>query len=145
MPAVANIVLNDALGTPVAHTFVPLGPDPQGVWWFEDQSATSPAGYNRISLSLIRAPQVGNGTSSSNRVNRFKARLYKPTLETISNSTVSGILPAPVVGYVLLATIDLTLSERSTLQERKDLRKFTQFLMADALVTAMTENLTNVF
>jgi hypothetical protein len=30
----SNIVKDDAQATPVTHTFVPLGPDKDGVFWF---------------------------------------------------------------------------------------------------------------
>lgn len=145
MPAVANITLSDALATPVVHTFVPMGPDASGVWWWEDQSASNPVGNNRISMSLVRPPPATAGTSSRDRVIKVRIQLYTPKLETVSNSTVSGILPAPVVGYVLSAKTEYVMSERATLQDRKDLRKFNDFVHADASVVALVETLLNIY
>lgn len=145
MSAVANIVLQDAQATPVSHTFIPLGPDANNVWWFEDQSAASPIGYNRISLQLVRPGNPSAGEDSAKRVFRVKIGLHTPTLEVISNSTVSGIIPAPTISYINRFNAEFIIPERSTLQNRKDARKYAQFLMADTQVVAMVESLQSVF
>lgn len=145
MAAAANIVLNDAQGTPVAHTFVPLGPDSNGVWWFEDQSGASPIGYNKISMSLVRPLTTSQGESSEKRVSRLKLALHTPKLENTTNSTVSGVAPAPTISYTPRAQLELIIPERSSLQDRKDLRKYAQFLLADAAVVAAAENLQGVW
>lgn len=145
MTAVTSIVLNDAQGSPVAHTFIPLGPDTSGVWWFEDQTGASAVGYNRISIQLVRTPPAQNGTaSSSNRVNRLKIKIHIPTLETLGTND-NGITPPPTVAYVTRAVIDLDLPERSTLQNRKDIRKYAQFVLADAQIVALAELLQNIY
>jgi len=145
MPAVANIVLADAQGTPVNHTFIPLGQDPNGVWWFEDQSGSSPIGYNRLSIQLTRTAPAGNGAQSvSNRVNRVKMGIHTPTLETLGTND-AGITPPPTVSYVNRCNVEFILPERNTLQNRKDLRKYAQFLMADTLVVAVVETLQNIY
>lgn len=145
MSAVAAIVLADALGTPVNHTFTPLGPDQNGVWWFEDQSQSTPIGYWRISLELKRTPPAGNGqAASSNRVNRIKAAMHQPVLETLGTSD-AGITPPPTVSYVSRSMAEFILPERNTLQERKDMRKMSMNLLANTQVVDMIENLVNVY
>lgn len=145
MSAVANIVLADAQATPVNHTFIPLGPDKNGVWWFEDQSASSPIGYNRISLALIRPANPAQGAASGlDRVARVKAVIYTPKLETLANNS-AGITPPPTVAYTPRVNVEFSLPERSSLQDRKDLRKFVDFLMAETQLTAMVETLQNVY
>jgi len=145
MSAVAAIVLADALGTPVNHTFTPLGPDANGVWWFEDQSQSTPIGYWRISLQLTRVKPGGTGQASSkDRVNRVKIGIHIPTLETLGTSD-NGITPPPTVSFIDRANIELILPERDNLQVRKDLRKFCQNLMAETQVTAMVESLQGVY
>lgn len=145
MPAAANIVLNDALATPVAHTFVPLGPDKNGVFWFEDQSGASPIGYNRISLELRRPMNGSAGESSANRMVRCKIGVHTPKLENTTNSTVSGVAPAPTLSYIPRANMEFILPERSALQDRKDIRKYAQFLLADTLVVALVETLQGIW
>ncbi len=145
MSAVAAIVLADAQATPVNHTFTPLGPDANGVWWFEDQSQSSPIGYWRISISLKRPAPASNGQAAdSNRVSRVRMGFNMPVLETLGNNS-AGITPPPTVGYVERSAIEFILAERDTLQNRKDLRKMSQNLMADAQVVAMVESLQNIY
>lgn len=139
MAAAANIVLADAQATPVNHTFIPLGPDANNVWWFEDQSAVAPIGYNRISISLVRPIGAKQGEDSSKRIARVKIGLHTPKLETVSNNTVSGIAPAPTVSYIPRCNVEFILPERSTAQDRKDLRKFVQYVLADANVLYAVE------
>lgn len=144
MPAVANIVLNDALATPVAHTFIPLGPDSEGTFWFEDQSPANAIGYNRISLQLVRPALGKQGVNSGQRVNRLKLGLHTPVLETMGTAD-NGITPPPTLAYIPRCNIEFIMNERASLQNRKDLRKYAQFLLADASVIAMAESLQNLF
>lgn len=144
MPAVANIVLADAQATPVNHTFIPLGPDTSGVWWFEDQSASNQLGYNRIGISLKRPATGTNGVSSKNRVNRVKLTITEPVMETLGTND-AGVTPPPTIAYVDRGSVEIVLSERDTLQNRKDLRKYLQFLMADTQVVAVVETLQNIY
>lgn len=144
MSAVANIVLNDAQGSPVAHTFIPLGPDSKGAWWWEDQSPTNAIGYNRISVQLVRSALASQGVSSLERVNRVKIGIHTPVLETLGTAD-NGITPPPTVAYIPRVNVEFIMNERSSLQNRKDIRKYAQFLLADAQLVAMIETLQNVF
>lgn len=139
-----NIVLADAQATPVNHTFIPIGADKAGVFWLEDQSATNAIGNWRISIEVKRPPAAIAGQKSSERSHRCKIGLHEPTLEVMSNSTVSGILPAPTVSYIMRSYSDFVMPERSSLQNRKDLRKMTALLVAEAQVLAIIEGLTYV-
>lgn len=145
MAAAANIVLADAQTTPVNHTFVPLGPDTNGVWWFEDQSGASPLGYNRISISLTRPLSSTAGESSDKRMARVKIAIHTPKLENTTNSTVSGVAPAPTISYTPRVNMEFMLPERSALQDRKDVRKYAQFLLADTQVVAAVETLQGIW
>jgi hypothetical protein len=144
MAAVASIVLNDAQGTPVAHTFIPLGPDLNNVWWFEDQTGTAPIGYNRISLQLVRPGNPNAGQNAGDRMNRVKVSLHTPKMETIGNNS-AGIVPPPTVAYICRCNMEFILPDRSSLQDRKDIRKFVDFLAAETQVTAMVELLQNIY
>lgn len=144
MSAVQNIVLNDAQGTPVAHTFTPIGQDTKGVWWYEDQSASAPIGYNRISLELTRAPNPSVGSNANERVNRVKVGFHTPKLEVVGNSS-TGITPPPTVSYIVRCNMEFILPDRSSLQDRKDIRKYMDFLCAETQLTNMIENLQSVY
>lgn len=140
----SNIVLPDAQATPVSHTFVPMGRDANGIFWFEDQSATNAIGNWRISIEVKKPPVATARQNSDGRNNHYKIGLHEPVLETVSNSTVSGIAPAPTVAYVSRYISDFSMPERATLQNRKDLRKMAALLLGDAQISSLVENLTYV-
>lgn len=145
MPAVANIVLADAQGTPVNHTFIPLGPDASGVWWFEDQSSSTPIGYWRLSIQLKRpGPPAAGQSSSTERVSRATLTMHQPVLETLGSND-AGITPPPTVSYIPRCKQEFILPERGTLQNRKDLRKMSASLLSDTTVLAVVENLQNLY
>jgi hypothetical protein len=145
MPAVANIVLADAQATPVNHTFIPLGPDTNGVWWFEDQtSGTAEIGWNRISVELKRPRNPAPGQSSSERMSRVKIGIHTPKLETLGNNS-AGYTPPPTIAYIARANIELMIPERGSLQDRKDLRKYTEKVLADANIVLVAEQLQSYF
>jgi hypothetical protein len=140
----SNIVLADAQATPVNHTFVPVGRDPQGVFWFEDSSAANAIGNWKLSIEVKKPPVALAKQSSEGRSIRVRVGVHEPVLETLSNSTVSGILPAPTVSYVMRSFTEYVMPERSSLQQRKDLRKMTAGVSADSQVLAIVENMTYV-
>jgi len=144
MPAAANIVLADAQVTPVNHTFVPIGLDKDGVFWFEDQSASSAIGNWKISAEIKKPGNPGSGVSSKDRTTRVRLGLHEPVLETLSNNS-SGFTPAPTVAYVPRAFREFVMPERSTLQNRKDLRKMAALLDGDATIVSVVESLQYIF
>lgn len=125
MAAIANIVLADALGTPVNHTFEPAKASADYALW-EDRSAAYYVGYNRLSMMLKR-PTAGKKVGDRNI--RAKIVVETPKLENTTNSTISGIAPAPTVSYRLSANMEFVLPERCSLQDRKDIRKYAQVLL----------------
>jgi len=141
MPSASNIVLADAQATPVNRTFIPMGRDKNGVFWFEDQSPTSAIGYWKISVELKKPSPAAAGMSSNGRSFRVAIGLHEPVLETVSNSTVSGIAPAPTIAYTPRVVTEFILPERAVLLDRKNLRKMVANLVADANIVAVVENL----
>lgn len=141
MPNASDIVLADAQATPVDHTFIPLGRDPKGVFWYEDQSLTNTIGFWRISVETKRPQAAQAGTQSKDRTYRTTIGLHEPVLETLSNSTVSGIAPAPTVAYMPRVFTEYVVPERSALLDRKNLRKMNASLQSEADIIAVVENL----
>lgn len=140
MTVATNIVLADAQATPVNHTFIPLGPDKNGVFWFSDQSAASAIGYWKVSVEIKQPGAATSGSSSDGRSFRFKIGLHQPVLEVLSN-TSAGILPAPTLSYTPRAFIEYVVPERGSVLDRKNLRKMIASLAADSNVIAVVENL----
>lgn len=132
------IVLADALTTPVNHTFsvngatsIPMGRDMIHRAEFVDRSATSYVGNWKISLDYKQRNSDG----------AFKqvVHLRIPILENVSNSTISGIAPAPTVAYTVEAKVEFTIPQRATLLDRQNVRKLCTNLLANANVIALVE------
>lgn len=138
MPQAANIVLADAQATPVNHTFIPVGRDRNGVFWFEDQSFGNSVGYWRISVETRRPANAAAGTSAT-RSYRTVIGLHEPVLETLSNNS-AGFTPAPTVAYVPRTFCEFVDPERSTLQNRKDMAKMVPLLLQNNLIAAVLQN-----
>jgi hypothetical protein len=137
MGQASNIVLADAQATPVNHTFVPVGPRKDGFILFEDMSATSPIGFNMIAVRMRRVKQgSSNAAQSTTRIN---IELRTPKLETLATNS-SGFTPPPTVAYVPVADVSFAISDRSVLQDRKDIRKFLHLLLNEAQIVNMIEN-----
>jgi hypothetical protein len=75
---------------------------------------------------------------------RARVELHEPVLETLSNSTVSGITPAPTISYVTRSFTDFVMPERASLQNRKDIRKMHALALAETQITALVESLTYI-
>ncbi len=144
MAAVANIVLADAQATPVNHTFIPIGPDAQGTWWWEDQSGSASIAYNRISMNLKRASNPAAGSNAGTRMNRVSIGIHTPVLETLGTND-AGYTPAPTVAYIPRVMIEFVLPDRASLAERKDIRKYADYLLANAQMVSAIEDLQNVY
>lgn len=140
MATAVSIVLADAAGTPVNHTFVPIGFDSSGVFWFEDQSQASPIGYWKISAEIKRPGPPKAGENASNRTVRVRWGLHEPVMENVTNSTVSGVAPAPTVSYIPRAFTEYVLPERSAKIDRQHLRKMCSNLNANAQLVSMVED-----
>jgi hypothetical protein len=138
---ISSIVLADAAATPVNHTFIPMGYDSKDVFWFEDQSPPSAIGYWKISVELKRPPMAGAGQSSEGRVYRARIALHEPLLANITNSTVTGVLPAPQLAYTVRSFTEYVLPERSALLDRQNVSKMTPLLLQNSQIRAVVEQL----
>lgn len=136
MAAIANIVLNDAQATPVAHTFAPAKTQAD-MAVLEDRSAGVYIGFNKLTFMLSR-PQGASKTSNRNL--RLVIRVETPKMEVVSNNTISGISPAPTVSYRPVAELSITFPDRCSLQDRKDLQKYVLQLLSNSFVTNAVEN-----
>lgn len=147
MPNFTAINIADAQAVPVNHVFTPAGTDAKGVNWFEDTTQASPVGFWRVSTSMKRPVVAFGGAASSDggRVYRLQFGLQLPVLETVSNSTISGIAPAPTLSHVPRAVVQFIIPERSSLQSRKDLRKMTSLMLSDGSIVTMCEQLQNFY
>lgn len=137
----SNIVLADAAGTPVNHTFIPMGVDTRGVYWFQDQSQANALGYWGISVELKRPPTPRPGESSEGRVFRARVALHEPVLANVTNSTVTGVEPAPQLAYTTRGFTEYVLPERSAVLDRQNISKMMPLLLQNSQIRAVVENL----
>lgn len=145
MPAASNIVLADAQATPVNHTFIPLGKDAKGVYWYEDQSQSNALGYWKLSIDVKKPlPGAPGVKSGSDRVSRVKVSLHEPALETLGTAD-NGLTPPPTIAYITRSSTEFILPERNTLQNRKDIRKMSSNVLNDAQIIACVETLQAIY
>jgi len=137
MAAIANIVINDGLATPVAHTFAPAK-TMSDYALLEDRVAGVYIGYNKLTFKLTRPDPTKNKVASGNI--RLSIKVETPKMEVVSNNTIAGIAPAPTVSYRPVAELTVTMPERCALQDRKDLQAFMTGLLANAFVTNAFQN-----
>lgn len=131
MSAIANIVINDGQGTPVAHTFAPA--KTQADWaLLEDRVAGMYIGYNKLTFVLTRP--TGDSRQASRNL-KLSIKIETPKLEVVSNSTVSGIAPAPTISYRPVVELIATFPERCSLQDRKDLQAYLKNILSNSFVT----------
>lgn len=134
MGAIAPIVLPDAQTTPVNHTYSPMSVKGDTGNW-ANQSASLPIGFELIGMTLTDP----SGNSTVYRLNAvMRLPVLKTTTDTGGNSTTT-------VDYFLEANLEFKLPQRSTLQNRKDLRKLFYGLLNDAQFIALAEQLQHVY
>lgn len=132
MSAIASITINDGQAVPVAHTFNPVQTEP--ATFHENGSSSIPVvGESAVAISLKR----GNGDA----VNRAKITLRIPVLETTSGGTYAGYEAPPKVAYYMQANVELLLPNRSTPDQRKDLRVMVSNLLQDLMVSSTVDSL----
>lgn len=139
MPQIGNIVINDGASTPVQHTFVPIGKDANGVFWWEQSTPapTTPVEAKKISYSQTR---VMGSSRQVTGIGRCVYSLWVPTAETLGNNS-AGITPPPTLAYEEKARIQFDLAERSTKQQRKDTRVLALNLLGSAMAVANVDDL----
>lgn len=136
------ITLADAQATPVDHVFTPNARLADGTMIWEELGGV-PLGSYKLTAQLVRPPVAGQGVSARDRVSRIKIGIHTPILETLGTSD-SGLTPAPQVAYIPRFVGEFIFSERSSLQERKNVRKFAYNALNESQLKSMVEDLINV-
>lgn len=123
MPANIQLIINDGAATPVAHTYLPTKIDANNVATFQERTSGVPVGYPTLTWS-VRAPLPSSPSY------KLVGKLTQPKVITTVDTTGKSVTS---VDYTNFITVESVVSNRSTLQERKDLR----VLMANALLNAV--------
>lgn len=126
MSAISQIVLADAQATPANHTFAPANP----------QVGTSPAQWiNRETSVVIGDRRITLLVAEKALKYVITARIYDPVVKV--NSTTQ----ASEVAYRNIATLEYNVDKLSTLEDRKNLRKFSKLLIDHVHVVQAVEGL----
>lgn len=140
MAAQADLTLADGQGTPVNHTF-----KVNGAGWVDtlrgilaswtDRSQAAAVGYWKASL-LFKEPDAKGGKNY-----QVVAKTSVPVLENVTNSTVSGVAPAPLISYNPVTTTTFSIPERSTAAARADQYAIHKNFISHAVVASAVEDL----
>lgn len=126
MPAIGTITINDGETTPVAHVFEPVKIDGNKAYYKCVGSATSPLGYELISIEQIEPKAAGQAY-----VTRITG--YDPVTATVDGNDV--------VARYNSWELKFNSSSTSTTQERKNDRVMISNLLKDAAVVAALDSL----
>jgi hypothetical protein len=129
MPAIGNIVVNDAETTPVAHTFAPVTTD-GSLAKLANRTATTPSGFETMKVEV--RPPNGNGGA-----HRVILGMGDPT-----EVTVDGVVS---IDRVNSFEFTFNLSQKSTAQERKNILKMASNLLNHATIVAVVENVEPIY
>lgn len=135
MAAATNLTINDGLATPVAHTFEVAKLQPESAL-YEDRVTGVYIGYNKLVLSVSRP--TGESKSATRNL-KINVRIETPKMEVVSNSSMSGIAPAPTVAYRPMFEGVFTLPERCALQDRKDLLAFVKNTLSQVVIDNLVQ------
>jgi hypothetical protein len=133
MAAFANQTVNDGQTTPVAHSFT-TGPKiqlPDGTtrytWYDFSVNGGIPIGANRIDMD-VRMPSTNGGKTGkagdTSQQLAVSMRFVLLTLETLSGSTISGIVAQPTPAYDTTLWVKLVRNGRAGQQPVKDALAF---------------------
>lgn len=121
MPGNAPIVIKDGMPTPVDRTFSPIGIDSNNVASFKERKGDTAFGWPTLTIGYRGPVKGGVGT------HKVAIKLVVPTVVTTTDSTGN---PVVSVTHTSMGSIDIVVSEKSTAQDRKNLR----VLLANALL-----------
>lgn len=133
MPSKSPFVLTDGKATPVTHTFNPTQAYGSTVEpWEERSSSGVPLGASRLEIE-VQQPK-GKG-----QVYRVKVKIQVPHL--ISTTPPGATAPVSSVDYTDVAMLELAFHQKSTTQDRKDLRSMLIDLLSESQFSAASDGL----
>jgi len=147
MSALAAISgINDGESPPVAHTFTPVGRTKDGFWIFEQ---TTPTPANALSairchVRLVRESMSSAAGTKLGGAARVHMKMWVPIMETLSTND-AGITPPPTVAYTLFVESNYVLPERSSEQQRKNLRVLSSGAITSAQILDIIYKLQDLY
>lgn len=137
MPQASNIIIADAQGTPVNHTFAPIGREgPNQVFVFADASASNAIGQWQITVDIKRAK-----TNTPNAVHRVKVSLSEPVMEVLGDANAAGYIAAPTVAYTTRSIHEFIIPARANELDRQNIAKMSPLLLQNSSIKSVIETL----
>lgn len=134
MSQIADISIADGKATPVTHVFKPVQSGLESKY-----KRVGVAGQSAAAVETIVA--TAKLASTANGVNKIELDLAIPVSEVVSGSSGQGYTPAPAIAHIPRAKVTFFVHQRSTADERKDLRILLSNLLKDAQVIDLVDNL----
>lgn len=134
---IAPITLLDGKATPESHVFQPISNNPA----FYQRNGVS--GQPVLAFESIKI-QVTRG-KTPNSANRIDVDLAIPVMEVPAGSNTSGYQAPPSVAHVLNARLHFFVHQRSTKEQRVDLRTMVKNFLENSQLTQAVDNLENAF
>lgn len=117
MPQLTNITVNDGETTPIAHVFKPALIDKMNVARWRNSNGV-PIGDELLSISIRQDGSI------------FKSRAVL-VYPTVVNETINGVV-VPRVARSIKFDVQMTCSEASTAQERKNAKAMVMNLLGSS-------------
>ncbi len=131
MPQNTTIAIKDGAATPVTHNFLPSKIDANGVATFQERISGTPIGYPTITWS-VRAPTSGSPTY------KVVGKLVVPKVISTTDSSGKAVVS---VDYENLGTVNFALSNKSSKQERTDMRVLMSNLLVNTVIQSTVDDL----
>lgn len=129
MPAITNIVINDGESTPVAHTFAPVTTN-GSIAKLASRTGSIPQNWEQMTVDVKQA-------SSAEGAHQVRIGVGDPVEATVNGTVVQDHLSS--------FEIKFNLSQKSTLQERKNLLKLAYNALANATIVTVVENIEPIY
>lgn len=133
MPQATAFLLSDGKATPVVHTFNPAKPDKNSAQVWEEKSSTGVilgSSYLKVDVTRPREPSA---------MQRVRVNLSVPVM--VTSTPPGATAPVTTVDYTDYVNIEFAYSQKSTTQDRKDIRSMLLDLLAESQFIAIHDNL----
>lgn len=131
---IADISITDGKTTAVTHVFKPVQSGLESKY-----KRIGVAGQSAAAAETIVA--VAKLASTANGVNKIELDLSIPVSEVVTGSSGQGYTPAPAIAHIPRAKVTFFVHQRSTVDERKDLRVMLSNLLKDGQIVDLVDNL----
>lgn len=135
MAVIANIAIADGANTPVTHTYVPIKSGLSAEW-----KRTGVAGQPAVAVESLKANL--KLADSASGVNKVVLDLSLPVLEQTAGSSQSGYVAPPALAHTPRFQVTFFAHQRSTADDRKNLRVLLSNALLNSQIIDLIDNLT---